>query len=111
MRFRQLDQITSLKPGVSLTARRTLSDREGYLRDHFPQFPVMPGVLTLEAMFQACCWLVRKTDAFAHSVVLLKEIRNVKFAGLVRPEQTLTVTVTMKKDNPPRMPVSAASSK
>lgn len=97
MRFRQLDQITELKPGDSIVARRTLSDREGYLRDHFPQFPVMPGVLTLEAMFQAACWLVRKTDEFAHSVVLLKELRNGKFTGLVRPGQTLTVSAVIKK--------------
>jgi 3-hydroxyacyl-[acyl-carrier-protein] dehydratase len=97
MRFRQLDQITEVKPGVSLAARRTLSEKEYYLRDHFPQFPIMPGVMILETMFQAASWLVRKTDDFAHSVVLLKEVRNVKFAGLVRPGQTLTVSATIKK--------------
>ncbi len=97
MRFRQLDQITELTPGADITAQRTVSDREGYFRDHFPNFPVMPGVLTLEAMFQACSWLVRKTDEFANSVVLLKEALNVKFAGFVRPGQTLTVTAAIKK--------------
>ena len=96
MRFRQLDQITELIPGVSITAQRTLSDREDYLRDHFPNFPVMPGVLMLEAMSQACNWLVRKTDEFANSVVLLKEALNVKFGGFVRPGHTLTVTAAIK---------------
>ena len=97
MRFRQLDKITKLKPGADITAQRTLSDREDYFRDHFPEFPVMPGVLTLEAMFQACNWLVRKTDEFANSAVLLREALNIKFAGFVRPGQTLTVSAAIKK--------------
>jgi 3-hydroxyacyl-[acyl-carrier-protein] dehydratase len=96
MRFRQLDQITELTPGVNLTAQRTLSDSEAYLSDHFPNFRVMPGVLMLEAMSQACNWLVRKTDEFANSVVVLKEALNIKFAGFVRPGQTLTVTAAIK---------------
>lgn len=100
MRFRQLDEITQLAPGVDATARLTVSHEEGYFRDHFPQFAVMPGVLTLESMFQTCSWLVRKTEGFASSVVLLKEARNVKFAGLVRPGQTLTVSASIKNHGP-----------
>jgi 3-hydroxyacyl-[acyl-carrier-protein] dehydratase len=107
MRFRQLDKITHLRPGAEITALRTLSHREAYFRDHFPQFPVMPGVLTLEAMFQACNWLVRATDEFAHSVVVLKEARNVKFSGLVRPGQTLTVSAAIKKHSPSLTTLSA----
>lgn len=101
MRFRQLDAITDLQPGARITALRTLSGREGFLRDHFPQFPVLPGALMLEAMFQASGWLVRATDQFASSVVVLKEARNVKFAGLVRPGQTFTVSAAIKKHAPP----------
>jgi 3-hydroxyacyl-[acyl-carrier-protein] dehydratase len=99
MRFRQLDRIIQLQPGVEITAERTLSDRDRFLLDHFPQFPVMPGVLVLEAMFQACDWLLRKTDEFSCSVVLLKEIRALKFAGFVRPEQTFTVTANARSLN------------
>ncbi len=57
----------------------------------------MPGVLMLETMFQAGYWLVRKTDDFAHSVVMLKEARNVKFSGFVKPGQDLVVTADVKK--------------
>ncbi len=57
----------------------------------------MPGVLMLETMFQAAYWLVRKTEDFAHSVVLLKEARNVKFTGFVKPDQDLVVTADIKK--------------
>ena len=53
MRFTLIDRITELKPGVSITAVKGLTLAEEYLQDHFPRFPVMPGVLMLEAMFQA----------------------------------------------------------
>lgn len=101
MRFRQLDRIVEVEPGVQITAERTLSGRDVFFQDHFPQFPVLPGVLMLEAMYQACDWLVRVTDAFAHAVVLLKETRGLKFSGFVRPGQTLTVTAQLKKLDDP----------
>src|SRR5690606_18786045 len=57
--------------------------------------PVMPGVLMLEAMTQAGAWLVRASEDFANSVVLLKEARNVKYANFVEPGQTLIVSVEL----------------
>ena len=54
-------------------------------------FPVMPGVLMLEAMYQASAWLLRATDDFANSMVLLKEAKNVKYSGFVKPGETLEV--------------------
>ena len=53
MRFTLLDRITDLRPGISITAVKTLLPDEEYLRDHFPRFPVMPGVLMLETMYEA----------------------------------------------------------
>ena len=52
----------------------------------------MPGVLMLEAMTQAGSWLIRAGEDFAHSIVVLKEARNVKYNNFVAPGQTLTVT-------------------
>ncbi len=92
MRFKLLDRIIDIKPGVSITAVKGLALAEDYLADHFPQFPVMPGVFMLEAMTQAGAWLVRATDNFRHSMVVLREARNVKYADFVKPGQTLTVT-------------------
>lgn len=97
MRFRMLDRITELSPGDRIVAQRKLTGREDYLADHFPLFPVMPGVLMLEAMYQAAAWLVRATDDFQHSVVRLREARNVKYSDFVVPGQTLTVTAEIKK--------------
>lgn len=80
-----------------MTAVKRLRPDEDYLRDHFPRFPVMPGVLMLEAMYQASAWLVRQTEGFAHSLVLLKEARNIKYADFVTPGKELVVTAEILK--------------
>jgi 3-hydroxyacyl-[acyl-carrier-protein] dehydratase len=97
MRFTLIDRILELEPGRQVTAVKSPTLTEDYLKDHFPLFPVMPGVLMLEAMYQASAWLVRKTDDFSHSMVLLKEARNVKYAGFVRPGEMLRIVAEIQK--------------
>src|SRR5512140_2043758 len=97
MRFSLIDRIEHLEPGVKITAVKALSMAEEYLKDHFPGFPVMPGVLMLEALTQAGAWLVRMSEDFAHSMVTLKQANNVKYAQFVEPGQTLTVTAEVLK--------------
>jgi len=50
MYFSLIDKIDTLEPGKRIAATKSLSLAEEYLRDHFPNFPVMPGVLMLEAL-------------------------------------------------------------
>src|SRR5436190_10135832 len=92
MRFTLIDKIVELEAGRRIAAIKNLSLAEEYLADHFPGFPVMPGVFMLEAMTQAGAWLVRASEDFAHGMVTLKEARNVKYANFVEPGQTLSVT-------------------
>ena len=99
MRFCLLDRITELEPGVKITAVKRLRPDEDYLEDHFPRFPVMPGVLMLEAMYQASAWLVRQSEGFAHAAVILKEARNIKYADFVTPGQELVVTAEILKQD------------
>ncbi|MBR4833428.1 MAG: beta-hydroxyacyl-ACP dehydratase [Thermoguttaceae bacterium] len=98
MYFSLIDKIDELKPGDSIVATKSLSMAEEYLRDHFPKFPVMPGVLMIEAMTQASAWLVRVGENFAHSVVVLKETKNVKFGQFLQPGQTLVVSAKIISD-------------
>lgn len=91
MKFSLVDRIVDLEAGARITAVKNLSLAEEYLADHFPGFPVMPGVLMLEAMTQAGAWLVRATEDFQNSVVLLREAKNIKYMNFVEPGQTLTV--------------------
>lgn len=97
MRFCLIDRITSLEKGKSLTAIKNLSLAEEYLVDHFPGFPVLPGVLMIEALVQSGAWLMRDHDNFAYSNVLLKQARAVKFNNFVAPGNTLDVKVEIKK--------------
>ncbi|HBO46043.1 MAG TPA: beta-hydroxyacyl-ACP dehydratase [Planctomycetaceae bacterium] len=92
MRFILLDRITELHPGDRISAVKNLTMAEEYLGDHFPLFPVMPGVLMLQAMIEAGAWLVRATDDFAHSMVVLRKVANVKYGQFVQPGQTLDVS-------------------
>ena len=91
MRFTLVDRIVELEPGVRIKALKNLSMAEEYLEDHFPGFPVMPGVLMLETMTQASAWLIRASEDFAHSIVVLCEARNVKYGNFVEPGGVLTV--------------------
>ncbi|MAT72199.1 MAG: beta-hydroxyacyl-ACP dehydratase [Planctomycetaceae bacterium] len=97
MRFCLLDRICSYAPGASLTAIKNVSLAEEYLADHFPEFPVLPGVFMLEAGTQAAAWLLRLTDDYAQSVITLAEARAVKYADFVAPGHTLHMTVTLAK--------------
>src|SRR3954470_19959742 len=100
MRFWLLDKIRSFQPDSELSAIKNVTLTEEYLGDHFPEFPVLPGVFMLEAATQAGAWLLRLSENFAHSIISLKEVKNVKYADFVAPGQSLDVTVSiLKKDD------------
>ncbi len=100
MRFVLIDRILELQPGRSLVAVKNLSLGEEYLADHFPGFPVMPGVLMLEALTQAGAWLIRATEDFAHSIVLLKQARTIKYGSFVEPGRQLRLQVEIVEHGP-----------
>ena len=98
MEFTLIDRIIELNPGVSIKATKHLSADEEYLQDHFPKYPVMPGVLMLETLVQTGAWLIRAMNDFSDAMILLKEAKNVKYAKFLEPGQTLTVEVKMLKN-------------
>ena len=95
MRFLLIDRILDVDPGRSLVAIKNLSLAEEYLADHFPSFPVMPGVLMLEAMTQAGAWLVRDMEDFAHSIVILKSAKMIKYGSFVEPGRQLQIKIEL----------------
>lgn len=96
MRFQLIDRISEFTPGVKLSAIKRLTLGEEYLADHFPSFPVMPGVLMLETLVQAAAWLVRLTEEFAPTIVTLKEARGVKYGTFMPPGRTMSLTVEVQ---------------
>src|SRR5918997_4533284 len=97
MRFCLLDRISSLEPDVELTAVKNVSLAEEYLADHFPEFPVLPGVFMLEAATQSAAWLVRISENYAHSMIVLQEAKSVKFTDFVTPGHQLKMMVEQLK--------------
>ena len=93
MKFQLVDKIVSIEPPTRIVTTKALSLAEEYLKDHFPGFPVMPGVLMIETMVQAAAWLVRATTDFAHSMICLAEVRNIKYGAFVHPGEQLQVEV------------------
>ena len=96
MKFILIDKIVSLEEGRKLTAVKSVSLAEEYLGDHFPTFPVLPGVLLLEGLVESAAWLVRQTEGFAHSMILLAEARNVKYKSFLPPGAQIQYTVEAK---------------
>lgn len=99
MRFHLIDQIVEAIPGERIHAVKNLTLGEEYLADHFPTFPVMPGVLMLEALVQAGAWLLRISSDFAHSIIVLREAKGVKYGSFVEPGRQLHLKVEKADKN------------
>ena len=97
MKFNLLDKIESLSD-ARIVATKHVSLAEEYLQDHFPTFPVLPGVMMLEALTQAAGWLLHHRTKFAKSMAVLKEARNVKYGTFVAPGAFLKVDVELNKE-------------
>src|SRR5262245_64612966 len=109
MRFLLIDRILEVEAGrcrllgtqslagqcPRLVAVKNLSLAEEYLSDHFPGFPVMPGVLMLEALTQAGAWLIRDSEDFAKSIIILKQAKTIKYGSFVEPGRQLELRVDL----------------
>jgi len=96
MRFILIDKVILLEAGKLIKAVKNVSLSEEYLADHFPTFPVLPGVLLLEGLIESASWLVRQTENFAHSMILLEQARNVKYKSFLAPGCQIEYTVEAK---------------
>src|SRR4051812_9046471 len=91
MKFILVDQLLSHDPGKRIVMAKNVTMAEEYLGDHFPGFPVLPGVMMLEVAIQTAAWAVRHHLNFAHSMVVLREARGVRYGSFVSPGQTLVM--------------------
>ncbi|MHC4429117.1 MAG: hotdog family protein [Planctomycetota bacterium] len=95
MRFDLIDSVLE-QSDEHIVAIKQVSLAEEYLADHFPTFPVLPGVMMVELMVQAARrMLAPRGDAR----LVLGEVKAMKFARLVRPGEALEMEVRLGKTN------------
>jgi 3-hydroxyacyl-[acyl-carrier-protein] dehydratase len=100
MKFVLIDKITELDSGKRIRAVKSVSLAEEYLGDHFPTFPVLPGVLLLEGLIESASWLIREKTGFAQSMVLLEQARNVRYKSFAAPGMQIAYEVTAAEIGP-----------
>jgi 3-hydroxyacyl-[acyl-carrier-protein] dehydratase len=86
MRFILVDNIIEMAPGRTIYATKTLSAHEDVFIDHFPGFPVVPGVLLTEMMAQAAGRCLEAADKGRGKAMLL-QVRKASFRRWVRPDE------------------------
>ena len=92
--FLLVDSIVELSPGKRIVGLKAVStDTDTYLRGHFPDYPVMPGVLIVEALAQAGAVLVMHDPVNAGKLPFFARIDNCRFRQQVRPGDTLRLEV------------------
>lgn len=96
MHFCLVDRILERTDSRIVTIK-LVSNAEEYLQDHFPGFPVLPGVMMLESMVQAGRALVDPDDA-ANPPMVLGGVKALKYGRFVKPGATIRVTVIKQKD-------------
>src|SRR5262245_22511352 len=99
MRFHLVDRILEVQPGKVIRAAKNLTLGEEYLADHFPTFPVMPGVMMLQTLVEAGAWLLRMSSDFRHSVITLKEAKGLKYGTFMEPGKQLLVTMELTEQS------------
>lgn len=99
MRFILVDKIHDLDPGRRITASKILPASEELFRDHFPGFPVVPGVLLTEMMAQAAgrCLDAEGTHP---GRAMLGKINGASFRDWVKPDQEIVLHATISQNRP-----------
>ncbi|MBL9148105.1 MAG: hypothetical protein JNM94_05360 [Phycisphaerae bacterium] len=96
MHFRLIDNVLEIDDARAV-AIKNVTAAEEYLQDHFPGFPVLPGVFMVEAMVQAAREVL---DRRGKPRFVLGGVRALRYGSFVRPGEALRVEVTVDKELP-----------
>ena len=99
MRFILVDKILEMIPGQSIKALKHITEDEPYFQDHFPGFPVVPGVLLTEMMAQATGKCL-DAEGLPRGKAMLAKITSAGFRDWVRPGQDCLLFAAVRKNRP-----------
>lgn len=92
-----IDYVDEMVPDKQIVATKNVTINESFFRGHFPNNPVMPGVLIIEALAQAASILILKSPQFYKQTAYLGAIHNARFRRMVKPGDILKLKIEMKK--------------
>ncbi len=95
--FLLVDEVTEMEIGKTICAIKHVKEEEYYFQGHFPQEPVMPGVLIVETLAQAGAIAVLSMPENKGKIAYFGGIKEAKFRQKVVPGDTLTLKVTLDK--------------
>ena len=92
--FQMIERVTELEPNVSAKGIKNVSVNEPYFMGHFPDAPIMPGVLIIECAAQLCSLVITPEKAEEDKLYVLLKVKDFKFLKPVIPGDTLTIEVS-----------------
>jgi 3-hydroxyacyl-[acyl-carrier-protein] dehydratase len=95
--FLLVDRIDELEPGQRAVGIKNVSANEEFFQGHFPQYPVMPGVLIVEAIAQVGAVTLLSLGEYEGKIAFFAGIDNVRFKRQVKPGDTLRMEVELKQ--------------
>ncbi len=95
--FLLVDRIEELEPGVRAVGIKNVTQNEPFFEGHFPDYPVMPGVLIVEAMAQVGAVGVMAVEEYRQKLALFAGIDGVRFRRQVVPGDVLTMEVEIER--------------
>jgi 3-hydroxyacyl-[acyl-carrier-protein] dehydratase len=95
--FLLLDNVVDFEVGVTLTASKWIDPADPVLTGHFPDEPIYPGVLVIEALAQAVVTLLMLDPANAGRRFLFGGANDVRFRRVVRPGETLRLEARLTR--------------
>lgn len=95
--FQMIERVIDWTPGESATGIKNVSINEPYFMGHFPDAPIMPGVLIIESCAQLCSLVFDTEGGNPDIIYVLLKVDNFKFVKPVIPGDQLVITVTKTK--------------
>ncbi|ETA80248.1 MULTISPECIES: 3-hydroxyacyl-ACP dehydratase FabZ [Youngiibacter] len=95
--FLLIDRVDEVRPGEYCRAIKNVTMNEDFFRGHYPEHPVMPGVLIVEAMAQTGAVGILSMESMKGKMPFFAGLDKVKFRKQVRPGDTLTLEVNITK--------------
>lgn len=92
--FQMIERVLELNPNESARGIKCVSVNEPHFMGHFPDAPIMPGVLIIEACAQLCSLVIESDGSNEDLLYVLLKVDNFKFIKAVIPGDVLDITVT-----------------